>query len=404
MNIITRIKAVLSGVLAFIIVVCALSGCEGAESQSLDSLTTSNSTSDINSDSSACETTSETVTVTTSSNTTTTTTTESSATSLNTTTESQTNPPQTIPPTTETEPPKTTETSEPATITTTTTTTTQPPKPSRSEPIIITPKASGSVVYKDSAATIDASNAKDGYIMVKLNKAVSGDLRIKMSSPTGVDYVFQLNGDCVYEVIPLSEGSGNYTLKILKRLEGNKASTLFTQAFSVSVKNQFAPFLAPNQYVNYNSGTTCVDIAADLCGGCSELQKVENIYHYVIDNISYDKTLANSVTSGYLPNLNTTISKMSGICFDYASVMAAMLRTQGIPTKVAVGYAGEAYHAWISVYITDIGWIDGAIYFDGTSWQRMDPTYAASSTSQSDYEALLKYIGNGSNYTVKYYY
>jgi len=44
--------------------------------------------------------------------------------------------------------------------------------------------------------------------------------------------------------------------------------------------------------------------------------------------------------------------------------MSAMLRSQGIPTKLEVGYSGEAYHAWISTYIKESGWVDNIIKFE----------------------------------------
>ena len=45
--------------------------------------------------------------------------------------------------------------------------------------------------------------------------------------------------------------------------------------------------------------------------------------------------------------------------------------------------------------------MDGAIYFDGVSWQRMDPTFASSGRQSA---AIKKYIGDASNYTEKYLY
>ena len=46
------------------------------------------------------------------------------------------------------------------------------------------------------------------------------------------------------------------------------------------------------------------------------------------------------------------------------------------------------------------GWVDNIIEFDGKDWSLMDPTLAASNSASS----VKKYIGDGSNYTVKYSY
>ena len=121
----------------------------------------------------------------------------------------------------------------------------------------------------------------------------------------------------------------------------------------------------------------------------------------MIQNITYDKQLAATVQSGYLPVLDSVLEKKTGICFDYAALMTGMLRSQGVPWKMVVGDAGPAYHAWISVWSEKDGWIDGVVYFDGTSWQRMDPTFAANGKQSSE---IMRYIGDGSNYTVKYLY
>jgi hypothetical protein len=80
--------------------------------------------------------------------------------------------------------------------------------------------------------------------------------------------------------------------------------------------------------------------------------------------------------------------------------MSAMLRSQQIPTRLEVGYAGEVYHAWISCYVDEIGWVDNIISFDGENWSLMDPTLAANNSSS----AVEEYIGDGSNYLIKYTY
>jgi hypothetical protein len=77
-----------------------------------------------------------------------------------------------------------------------------------------------------------------------------------------------------------------------------------------------------------------------------------------------------------------------------------MLRTQQIPTRLEVGYAGSTYHAWISVYLDDIGWVNGIIEFTGSDWSLMDPTFGASTGDKK----LREFIGDGTNYTTKYIY
>lgn len=129
----------------------------------------------------------------------------------------------------------------------------------------------------------------------------------------------------------------------------------------------------------------------------SDLDAVADIYHYIIEHITYDEEKAASVKPGYLPDIDSTLSSGKGICFDYASLTAAMLRSQGIPTRLEIGYSGEVYHAWISVYIEDKGWIDKIIEFSGDSWTRMDPTFASGNDNN---KKILEYIGDGSNYTL----
>ena len=117
------------------------------------------------------------------------------------------------------------------------------------------------------------------------------------------------------------------------------------------------------------------------------------------NNISYQK--AKTVQSGYLPKVDDTLTTKKGICFDYSALMTTMLRTQNIPTKLVIGYAGSTYHAWISVYTEEQGWIDNAIHFDGQSWKFMDPTFASSGKGD---KKITEYITNPSNYIAKFSY
>lgn len=328
------------------------------------------------------------------------------------TTPPETTTPHTTPPditTPHTTPPVTTtsHTTPPVTTTTSKTPeTTLPPKPvTPDEPYIITPTADGKTVYQNDYALIDASNSSKGYIMVKLKEAMEGNFKVTV---TAVDsgaskYTFSLANDGSYDVIPLTEGSGTYKVSILKQTSANKGAVVYREEFPVSISDEFSVFLTPTQYCTYDRSSECVTLASTLTAGMTELQKIEAIYTYVTDNIAYVSTAENAA-NGYTPYPDRTLRNKSGICFDYASLMAAMLRSQKLPTKVVVGYAGDIYHAWISVYVKGSGWIDGIISFDGYKWNRMDPTFAAGARDDADYRELIDYISNNKNYNAIYQY
>lgn len=263
----------------------------------------------------------------------------------------------------------------------------------------LVPDASGSVTYGSDAVSIDASHTDEGYVMVCCQDS---DRRVKMqiTLPNAVIYTYTLNPGA-YESFPLPGGDGSYHLEILENVSDDRYALLYAQDISVSLSDSFKPFLYPNQYVWYTPDSQTVAFARDLSAeSSSDLDYVSRVYYYVIQNITYDTEAAKNITTGYIPDIDATFSTGKGICFDYAALMSAMLRSQGIPTRLEVGYSGPAYHAWISVYLDEIGWVDKIIEFDGHSWSLMDPTLA----SGNDRKEVQKYIGDSSNYTVKYSY
>lgn len=261
------------------------------------------------------------------------------------------------------------------------------------------PEASGSTVYENDIISIDASNTSEGYIMVRYS-GEADKIRLQITVPDGSVYNYTLFAGA-YEAFPLSGGNGAYHLDILEHAYDNMYAMAFSQDIEVALNDEFKPFLYPNQYVWFTKDDEAVSYGEKLSDSSSgDLDYVTQVYHYVIDNISYDKELAANVSADYLPDIDVTMKTGKGICFDYASLMAALLRSQGIPTKLVVGYSGDAYHAWISVYLDEIGWVDKIIEFDGKSWSLIDPTLAANNEGS----AVKKYIGDGNNYKVKYSY
>ena len=267
--------------------------------------------------------------------------------------------------------------------------------------VCLVPSSPGTTVLENDVVRIDISNIAEGYLVARY----TGDCPKVKLQITGMDentytYDLQVNGGAD-EVFPLSSGEGTYRVGVYENIENTQYATAFSDEIEVHLNDEFLPFLYPNQYVAFTAQNEAIKKGEELARPANEdLDVVSNVYNYIVSNVTYDHEEAETVQSGYLPDIDEVLETGKGICLDYACLMAAILRSQRIPTRVEVGYAGNAYHAWISTYIEDIGWVNGIIEFDGTDWSLMDPTFASNMTDNS----LKNFIGDGSNYVQRYIY
>jgi transglutaminase-like putative cysteine protease len=167
----------------------------------------------------------------------------------------------------------------------------------------------------------------------------------------------------------------------------------------VALSSEFAPYLVPNLYCDYNESSACVARARELAANAeNEGDVVHAVFDYITSNVTYDSAKAEelSTTTGYVPNPDETLSSGTGICFDYASLGAAMLRSLGIPAQIKTGYVspGDIYHAWVMVYI-DGRWESAEFSVGPDEWTRMDLTFAAADSS---------YVGDGTSYDDRFTY
>ena len=269
--------------------------------------------------------------------------------------------------------------------------------------IVLSPLASGTATEENAEAVIDYSNAGDGYVMVKwTGEAVKVAVQVK--GPNNAEkYTYYLRTDGSYDVLPLSDGDGDYQIVVCKNISGTSYSKVLSAAVSVRLTDSLAPFLRPNQYVNYSESSQAVKLAQELATGATDnLGKVRAVYNWVVTNLSYDYDKAASVPTGYLPDVDQVMQAKKGICLDYAALMSAMLRSQGVPVKLVAGYTSTGeYHAWINVWSEQDGWMDSVIWFDGREWKLMDPTFA-STNKQS--KSIMEYIGDTGNYKERFAY
>ena len=264
-------------------------------------------------------------------------------------------------------------------------------KPASSSSSSAKKPASSAPSASSKPSNVGTTTLKNNGCEIDTSKAVAGTIRVRQNgNPTKVKVLVYFNGSSKYyqytiptnntwTSIPLQSGSGTYKVRFMKQVSGNSYSQMYSVTFQVGMQNANSAYLNPSQYVVYNSGSACVAKAKSLVSGAgSDAQKVSKIYSYIVNNISYDYDKMKNLPSGYLPNPDSTLASRKGICFDYAALMAAMLRSQGVPCKLVIGNADGQYHAWNMVYVNG-------------SWQLYDPTFGAAGQRAGSYVAERVY-------------
>lgn len=250
---------------------------------------------------------------------------------------------------------------------------------------ILWPTQPGQLVYESNGYKIDYSNAEYGYISI-LSPSSDSTLKAQiLLNDTVYTYTLVSNE---YVIVPLQMGNGVYSIRLLKNKEGSTYVVSASTKIDIELVDETTAYLYPNQIVNYNKETQAIMKSFELTQEAdSEIERVYEIYQYIIQNIDYDYDKAElAQTKFILPIIDETYLIEKGICFDYASLMSAMLRVQHIPTRVVTGYVEQGYHAWVEVYIKDTGWINPSVYFESELWGRVDPTFDSMGSYDGDYQ------------------
>ena len=264
---------------------------------------------------------------------------------------------------------------------------------------VLTPEPGKADTVEADPLTLDFSNANQGYFMGRLSGS-GHKVNIQVTGPDQIEYKYFLEEPDTYTAFPFTAGSGSYIVLAFENIGGDQYASLLSYSVTVDLANDFLPFLYPNQYVDFTQDSDAVRLAGELSADCEEdLDALTAIYSYITEHISYDDEKAATVETGYLPNIDETLSSGKGICFDYAALTAAMLRSLSIPARLNIGYSGDIRHAWVDVYIESVGWVRRAVQFNGNEWEMMDPTFAA---AIGDDELTNDYIGDGENYSLQY--
>ena len=162
---------------------------------------------------------------------------------------------------------------------------------------------------------------------------------------------YDLSSNATYEVFPLQLGSGKYEITLYENVSGKKYSQEGKVSLNVKLRREDAAFLCPSQYLNYSQVSAAVERADELCAGKSEKEAYALVCNFMKSGFVYDFVKAATVKPGMLPDIDGSYQKKMGVCQDLSAIMICMLRTQGIPSRLIIGYADKQYHAWV---VTDV--------------------------------------------------
>ena len=252
--------------------------------------------------------------------------------------------------------------------------------------------------YHENGGAIDTSSVSLGYVAA----AAESTSRLKFQVTLGeMSYYYDLPNDGTPIVCPLNMGDGTYSFNIMQNTSGSNYVSITPAEADVVLESEFEPFLRPNVFCDYTSESACVLKAQELARNAeNEGDVLRAVYEWIASTITYDTEKATTLAdaTGYVPNPDSTLAQKSGICFDYASLAAAMLRSLGIPCKIITGYVSPdgIYHAWNMVYL-DGSWVSVQVNIESNTWSRIDLTFAAAGASQ-------EFVGDGTTYTDRYTY
>jgi transglutaminase-like putative cysteine protease len=134
-------------------------------------------------------------------------------------------------------------------------------------------------------------------------------------------------------------------------------------------------------------------LAAEITKSANnDYDRVSAIENHLRTRFGY--TLQLPRTSPKDPIANFLFERKQGHCEYFASSMAVMLRTLGIPSRVVNGFRGDEFNDITGSYIIRAknahAWVEA--YFPGYGWQTFDPTPASGATALEGWNRVELYI------------
>ena len=275
------------------------------------------------------------------------------------------------------------------------------------EEIVLT---NNSGVYSNKFVRIDTTTASEGYIILEnlderaynLGVYISTEETNEIGTNPGFIWISDSKGKSSIKV-PLTYGVTSYNITVVTSMTyeptGSECSSKKAElTFKPTTVSETGPFLFSAGEVIYDENMMFIKKAKEIASTCSnDFEKVEKMQAWLTSYMTY-KQEEDTPNLIYQCDLEKIYNRKTGVCYDYAVILAAMLRSQGIPCKLAIGYYDGVGHVWTEVYVNSDG-VHAAdnVYLEGKKWSRVEATLSGANGAKEFINESDKYVWTSYN-------
>jgi hypothetical protein len=131
--------------------------------------------------------------------------------------------------------------------------------------------------------------------------------------------------------------------------------------------NLVQKYTKPARYWQSNNPDILVKAKSLSNGNFNVSKAIKDTDKFVVDELSYNnEKIKYNIRQGAVQALK---DPNNAVCLEYSDLMIALLRAQGIPARMPIGYAyssnlkasdsvADSLHSWVQAYVPNVGWIN----------------------------------------------
>ena len=215
--------------------------------------------------------------------------------------------------------------------------------------LVLTTIASASKTT-DELLCIDSSNIEYGTITVTILDPVEL-LRYKLKVAYG-EKCYYYNLDPHREtVIPLQMGNGTYYVTLYEQIVDNKYTPVGEASLYLDIDRKNV-WLESNSKVDYSSSEKIhAELEKVVSVANTETEKYEKITRYIRTWFIYDWSAASRKNAPEYTDIDRVLTRRIGLCEELSALTVAMLRLSDIQSRLVIGKANSATHAWVEALV-----------------------------------------------------